>query len=73
MKRVVLAVIAVALGLLSIGALPASSAPPATAPAAPRADGIPSTLRVGTEGVYPPFSFHNADNQLTGFDIDVMN
>lgn len=73
MKRVVLAVIAVALGLLSIGALPASSAPTATAPAAPRADGIPSTLRVGTEGVYPPFSFHNADNQLTGFDIDVMN
>lgn len=36
-------------------------------------DGIPPTLRVGTEGVYPPFSFHDADNRLTGFDIDVMD
>ena len=30
------------------------------------------TLRVGTEGVYAPFSFHDpATGQLTGYDVDV--
>ena len=30
-------------------------------------------VRVGTEGVYPPFSFHDAkSNKLTGFDIEVI-
>lgn len=30
-------------------------------------------VRVGTEGVYPPFSFRDAEsNELTGFDVDVM-
>ena len=29
------------------------------------------TLRVGTEGTYAPFTFHNKD-QLTGYDIDVI-
>jgi His/Glu/Gln/Arg/opine family amino acid ABC transporter permease subunit len=29
-------------------------------------------LRVGTEGVYPPFSYHDpATGQLTGYDVDV--
>ncbi|WP_328823512.1 ABC transporter substrate-binding protein/permease [Metallococcus carri] len=28
-------------------------------------------LRVGTEGVYPPFSYH-AGGQLTGFDVEYM-
>jgi cystine transport system permease protein len=49
-------------GLLAIGA-------PATAD-----DGdSPRVVRVGTEGVYPPFSYRDPDtNELTGFDIDVM-
>lgn len=32
----------------------------------------PSALRVGTEGVYAPFSFHDpATGELTGYDVDV--
>jgi His/Glu/Gln/Arg/opine family amino acid ABC transporter permease subunit len=42
-----------------------------TAPA--YADDDPRVVRVGTEGVYPPFSYRDPDtNQLTGFDIEVM-
>jgi cystine transport system permease protein len=41
-------------------------------PAAAHAD-ADRTIRVGTEGVYPPFSYRDPDtNQLTGFDIEVM-
>ncbi|WP_077619419.1 amino acid ABC transporter substrate-binding protein [Bacillus sinesaloumensis] len=29
-------------------------------------------LTVGTEGTYPPFTFHNADNKLTGYDVEVI-
>ena len=29
------------------------------------------TLRVGVEGTYPPFTFHDASGELTGFDVDV--
>ncbi|MBB2770403.1 MULTISPECIES: ABC transporter permease subunit [Mycolicibacterium] len=28
-------------------------------------------LRVGTEGVYAPFSYHDASGQLVGYDVDV--
>jgi cystine transport system substrate-binding protein len=28
-------------------------------------------LRVGTEGVYSPFSYHDASGQLAGYDVDV--
>ncbi|HXZ09547.1 MAG TPA: amino acid ABC transporter substrate-binding protein [Paraburkholderia sp.] len=28
-------------------------------------------FKVGTEGTYAPFTFHDASNQLTGFDIDI--
>ena len=31
-------------------------------------------LRVGTEGTYPPFTYHDPDtDQLTGYDVDVAN
>lgn len=37
------------------------------------ADDEPRVVRVGTEGVYPPFSYRDADtNELTGFDIEVV-
>ena len=56
--------------------LPASLAPAARAEMTVgtpiiRPAGLPSTLRVGTEGVYPPFSYHEGD-QLTGYDADYM-
>ncbi|MGG0719934.1 amino acid ABC transporter substrate-binding protein [Robertmurraya massiliosenegalensis] len=28
-------------------------------------------LRIGTEGTYPPFSFHNDAGELTGFDVEI--
>ena len=31
------------------------------------------SLRIGTEGNYPPFSFYNADGRLTGFEVDLGN
>ncbi len=57
----VLALVAVALGLLVLGA-PAS-----------HADGDRPVVRVGTEGTYPPFTYVDPrTDQLTGYDIDVM-
>ncbi len=31
------------------------------------------TLRVGTEGAYPPYNFMNDDGKLAGFEIDLGN
>lgn len=45
-----------------------ASAEPATAHTA---SGLPKVLKVGTEGVYPPFSYHKG-SELTGFDVDYM-
>ncbi len=33
-----------------------------------KTDGV---LKIGTEGTYAPFTFHNEEGELTGFDVDV--
>ncbi|MGG1658171.1 amino acid ABC transporter substrate-binding protein [Brevibacillus sp. NRS-1366] len=33
-----------------------------------KADG---KIKIGTEGIYPPFSFHDASGKLTGFDVEI--
>ncbi|SQE70965.1 cysteine ABC transporter substrate-binding protein [Staphylococcus lugdunensis] len=30
------------------------------------------TLKVGTEGTYAPFTYHDKQDKLTGYDIDVI-
>jgi cystine transport system permease protein len=43
------------------------------APDSDKADRIQSAgvLRVGTEGVYAPFSYHDESGQLVGYDVDI--
>ena len=31
------------------------------------------TLRIASEGAYPPFNYIDPDNTLHGFDIDIAN
>ena len=72
-RRTPAALLAVLIGLITTLGLahPAQADDRAAAPA-PKA--LPKVLRVGTEGTYAPFSFHDpGTNKLTGFDIDVMN
>ena len=60
-----LAAALVTLAVLSGGSASAS-------PAAEGTDDRP-VVRVGTEGTYPPFSFHDsATNDLTGYDVEVI-
>jgi len=40
---------------------------------APAAETSGKTIRIATEGAYPPFNYTNADGSLAGFDIDVAN
>lgn len=31
----------------------------------------PKTITIGTEGTYPPFTFHDKKDKLTGFDVEI--
>lgn len=62
--RQVLRILAVLLAVAVLAPVPAS--------AAPAQDGQP-VIRVGTEGTYAPFSYHDSRTQeLTGYDIEVI-
>lgn len=64
-------------------AAPAASSAPASASGAtaeaPAAGSLSDriankgTIVVGTEGTYAPFTFRDAQGQLTGYDVDVLN
>ena len=58
MRRTLLALVAVLLTAASLAGCGSSS--------------DSSTLRVGTEGTYSPFSFQGTDGKLTGYDIEVV-
>ncbi|UZN04580.1 amino acid ABC transporter substrate-binding protein [Cellulomonas sp. S1-8] len=56
--------------ILAVGALAACS----SGDPAPQGEGSADAevLRVGTEGTYSPFSFHDTDGELTGYDVEVV-
>ncbi|MFT0532574.1 amino acid ABC transporter substrate-binding protein [Castellaniella hirudinis] len=67
MKKISALILAAALPLLL--ATPAAQAAPDADLAAIQKAGV---LRIGTEGTYAPFSFHDQkDNRLVGFDVDI--
>lgn len=74
MKWVKAAITGLAVALAVVGCGSEGGTAPAANNAAPsvyehvRSTG---TLRVGTEGTYPPFTFHDAAGELTGYDVDV--
>nr|WP_201594170.1 transporter substrate-binding domain-containing protein [Psychrobacter fulvigenes] len=57
---------------LSACSQPANETTDANADAA-TTDVAGKTIRIATEGAYPPFNYTNADGSLAGFDIDVAN
>jgi len=70
--RTTLALSAAVLALSACGSSDGSSDPSAAGGVSEsvQEDGV---LRVGTEGTYSPFSFHDpATNELTGYDVDVI-
>jgi polar amino acid transport system substrate-binding protein len=58
--------------VLSACSQPANEAADTNADA-PVADVAGKTIRIATEGAYPPFNYTNADGSLSGYDVDVAN
>ncbi|HEV8340170.1 MAG TPA: basic amino acid ABC transporter substrate-binding protein [bacterium] len=73
-----LAVILVATALIAAGCQRQQSQAPAPAPAAsPAAGALPDlggrTIRVATDATYPPFEMLDANKNLIGYDIELIN
>jgi ABC-type amino acid transport substrate-binding protein len=80
-RRILPALAAVLAGVLALSSC-SSAATPSAAPASPSATSTnpalaqlqaSGVLKIGTEGTYSPFTFHDpSSNQLTGYDVDVI-
>ncbi|GAA4383236.1 ABC transporter permease subunit [Tsukamurella soli] len=64
-----LLVAVVALLIVAIGMPAPALADPKAAPVLP----VPGVLRVGTEGVYQVYSYHDQSGKLTGYDVDMIS
>ena len=68
-RSVLVAILSFVAALL-LGGLTMTTAAAQQAPAVTKTDDkLPDTIKVGTEGVYAPFSFHQG-GKLTGYDVD---
>jgi len=78
MKSRTLAAAAVVLSLGLAACSPAAPSSPAPNPGAsgsvdPAVAALNGVLKVGTEGTYSPFTFHDTTtNELTGYDVEVI-
>lgn len=71
-RSLIVAIISFVAALLLGTSAPASAAAPSSLNASSfkaANEKLPSTIRVGTEGVYAPFTFHQG-GKLTGYDVD---
>lgn len=57
--------------VLAVGLIGLGLATPAVAQTALDQIKSAGALRVGTEGTYPPFTFHDASGALVGFDVEI--
>ena len=57
--------------VLAVGLLGVGLATPAFAQTALEQITSAGALRVGTEGTYPPFTYHDDSNALVGFDVEI--
>ncbi|WP_407701228.1 ABC transporter permease subunit [Williamsia sterculiae] len=60
-----LMVVGIVVGLLTMGQPTVGAAPQVPT-------GQPGVLRVGTEGTYSPFTYHDDNGTLTGYDVDII-
>jgi cystine transport system substrate-binding protein len=74
MKKRILLVTAI-IAIMALVFTGCSAAAPTTVEAKPenllekvKAEGV---IKIGTEGTYAPFTFHDKDGKLTGFDVDI--
>ncbi|WP_348946442.1 transporter substrate-binding domain-containing protein [Chitinibacter sp. FCG-7] len=77
MKKMLIAAIVIAGGALTawqyLGKAQSGKALESNTPVAASAAGEQKTLRIALEGKYPPFEYLDANQQLTGFNVDLAN